>query len=215
VTVGANVSGRALGDVTADVKAAIARIPIPEGVEIEYSGQVEQQRESFQDLALFLILSIFLVYMIMASQFESFIDPFVIMFSVPFAMVGVAWGLFLTGTPLSSIAFLATIMLIGIVVKNAIVLVDYTNILRARERSLYDAIVTAGGDRLRPVLMTAITTILGMVPLAIGAGEGSEMWRPLGITVIFGLLVSTGVTLILIPVVYSIFETRFKRISWE
>ncbi len=215
VTVGANVSGRALGDVTADLKAEIAKMHIPDGVEIEYSGQVEQQSESFRDLGLFLILSIFLVYMIMASQFESLLDPFVIMFSLPFALVGVAWGLFLTGIPLSAIAFLAIIMLMGIVVKNAIVLVDYTNILRAREYDLHNAIVTAGGNRLRPVLMTAITTILGMLPLAISTGEGSEMWQPLGISVIFGLLVSTLVTLVLVPVMYSIFETRFKKAEWE
>ncbi|HFE63192.1 MAG TPA: efflux RND transporter permease subunit, partial [Caldithrix sp.] len=215
VTVGANISGRALGDVTADLKAETDKLHIPDGVELEYSGQVEQQSESFRDLALFLILSIFLVYMIMASQFESLLDPFVIMFSLPFALVGVAWGLFLTGVPLSAIAFLAIIMLMGIVVKNAIVLVDYTNILRAREYGLLDAIVTAGGNRLRPVLMTAITTILGMLPLAISSGEGSEMWQPLGISVIFGLLVSTVVTLVLIPVIYSIFETRFRKAVWE
>ncbi len=107
------------------------------------------------------------------------------------------------------------IMLIGIVVKNAIVLVDYTNILRARDYGLWDAIITAGGNRLRPVLMTAITTILGMLPLAISRGEGSEIWRPMGITVIFGLTISTLVTLILVPVVYSIFETHFKKAEWE
>ena len=211
VTVGANVSGRALGDVTADLKAYINSLEIPPGVDIEYSGQVEQQSDAFADLSLFLILSIFLVYMIMASQFESLLHPFVIMFSVPFALVGVAWGLYLTGMPLSSIAFLATIMLIGIVVKNAIVLEDYTNILRARGYELFEAIVVSGGNRLRPVLMTAITTILGMLPLAISSGEGAETWQPLGVTVIFGLLVSTVVTLVLIPVIYSLFETRLKR----
>ena len=211
VTIGANVSGRPLGDVTVDIKKYVKTLEIPPGIEIEYGGQVEQQSESFSDLSLFLVLSILLVYMIMASQFESFLSPFIIMFSVPFALVGVAWGLYLTGVPLSSIAFLATIMLIGIVVKNAIVLVDYTNILRARGYELLDAIISAGGNRLRPVLMTAITTILGMLPLAISTGEGSETWRPLGVTVIFGLLVSTAVTLVLIPVIYSLFETKLKR----
>lgn len=215
VTVGANISGRALGEVVSELKRKINQLEIPEGMDIEYAGQVKQQSESFGDLGLFLVLSIFLVYMIMASQFESLLDPFVIMFSIPFALVGVAWGLFLTGTHLSAYAFLATIMLIGIVVKNAIVLVDYTNILRAREYDLYTAIVTAGGNRLRPVLMTAVTTILGMIPLALSRGEGSETWKPLGITVIFGLLVSTVVTLVLVPVIYSIFETRFKKSGWE
>ncbi len=211
VTVGANVSGRPLGDVTADIKNYIKTLEIPPGIDIEYSGQVEQQSESFADLGLFLVLSIILVYMIMASQFESFLSPFIIMFSVPFALVGVAWGLYITKLPMSSIAFLATIMLIGIVVKNAIVLVDYTNILRQRGYELFDAIISAGGNRLRPVLMTAVTTILGMLPLAISTGEGSETWRPLGVTVIFGLLVSTAVTLVLIPVIYSLFETKLKK----
>ena len=187
------------------------KLYLPPGVNIEYSGQVEQQSESFRDLTLFLILSLFLVFVIMAAQFESLLDPFVIMFSVPFAFVGVLWGLFLTGTTLSVISFLAVIMLVGIVTKNAIVLVDYINILRARGLSLFEAIVRAGRNRLRPVLMTTITTILGMTPLVIGTGEGSEIWRPLGVTVISGLTISTLVTLVLVPVIYSIFETRFRK----
>ena len=211
ITVGANVSGRPTGDVTDDIKSRLNKLYLPPGVNIEYSGQVEQQSESFRDLTLFLILSLFLVFVIMAAQFESLLDPFVIMFSVPFAFVGVLWGLFLTGITLSVISFLAVIMLVGIVTKNAIVLVDYINILRARGLSLFEAIVRAGRNRLRPVLMTTITTILGMTPLVIGTGEGSEIWRPLGVTVISGLTISTLVTLVLVPVIYSIFETRFRK----
>ncbi len=211
ITVGANVSGRPTGDVTDDIKSRLNKLYLPPGVNIEYSGQVEQQSESFRDLTLILILSLFLVFVIMAAQFESLLDPFVIMFSVPFAFVGVLWGLFLTGITLSVISFLAVIMLVGIVTKNAIVLVDYINILRARGLSLFEAIVRAGRNRLRPVLMTTITTILGMTPLVIGTGEGSEIWRPLGVTVISGLTISTLVTLVLVPVIYSIFETRFRK----
>lgn len=211
ITVGANVSGRPIGDVAADVKARLNELDMPPGIEIEFGGQVEMQSKSFRDLTQFLILSIFLVYIIMAAQFESLRDPFVIMFSVPFAFVGVIWGLFLTGVTLSVISFLAIIMLVGIVTKNAIVLVDYINILRARGLGVFEAIVQAGRHRLRPVLMTTITTILGMMPLVIGTGEGSEIWRPLGITVISGLTVSTLVTLVLVPVMYSVFETRLGK----
>lgn len=211
VTVGANVTGRAMGDVSDEIKARLNSIYLPPGVDIEFGGQVEWQSESFRDLTLFLILSLFLVFIIMAAQFESLLDPFVIMFSVPFAFVGVIWGLFLTGITLSVISFLAIIMLVGIVTKNAIVLVDYINILRARGLDLFEAIVQAGRNRLRPVLMTTVTTILGMTPLVIGTGEGSEIWRPLGVTVISGLTISTLVTLVLVPVIYSIFEMRLRQ----
>lgn len=208
ISVGLNVTGRPLGDVAADIESEIAKLDLPPEIDIEYGGQVEQQQESFTDLTALLILSILLVYMIMASQFESLLHPFVIMFSVPFAFVGVILGLFVTGIPLSAISFLAIIMLIGIVVKNAIIVVDFTNILRARGLELREAIVSAGKHRLRPILMTTIAAIMGMAPLAIGAGEGAEIWRPLGVTVISGLTVSTIISLILVPVIYSLFERR-------
>jgi len=147
----------------------------------------------------------------MASQFNSLLHPFVIMFSVPFAFTGVLWVLFLTGTTLNLFSYLGLIMLMGIVVKNAIVLVDYTNLLRSRGLSLFDSIVKAGSNRLRPVLMTSLTTFFGMVPMSLSRGEGSEMWRPLGLTMMGGLLVSTLVTLVLIPVIYSIFEARSDK----
>ncbi|MGC8594616.1 MAG: efflux RND transporter permease subunit [Candidatus Kryptoniota bacterium] len=211
IYVSSNVEGRALGDVVNEVKAKIASsVPIPPGIQIQYGGQVREQQRSFQDLLVDLILSIILVYMVMASQFESLLDPFVIMFSVPFAFTGVAWALWITKTPLGLTAFIGLILLVGIVVKNAIVLIDYINILRARNYSLKDAIVQGGKNRLRPVLMTAFAMILGNVPMALSTAVSAAFWKPLGITVVGGLLVSSLVTLILVPVVYSLFETRLK-----
>jgi HAE1 family hydrophobic/amphiphilic exporter-1 len=207
----ADVAGRPLGDVAADIKAFASQLQLPPNTTIEFAGQVEQQSETFKDLFLLMVLSIVLVYIVMASQFESLLDPFVIMFSVPFAFTGVFIGLFVTGTTFSVIAFLGSILLIGIVVKNAIVLVDYTNITRARGYELREAIIRSGRNRLRPVLMTSLTTLLGLLPLAISTGEGSEIWRPLGISTISGLLFSSLITLVLVPVLYSVFETRIKK----
>jgi HAE1 family hydrophobic/amphiphilic exporter-1 len=212
IYVSSNVEGRALGDVVKDVKAKIVSgISIPPGIQIQYGGQVREQQRSFQDLLVDLVLSIILVYMVMASQFESLLDPFVIMFSVPFAFTGVAWALWITNTPLGLTAFIGLILLVGIVVKNAIVLIDYINILRARNYSLNDAIVQGGKNRLRPVLMTAFAMILGNVPMALSTAVSAAFWKPLGITVVGGLLVSSLVTLILVPVIYSLFETRLKN----
>ncbi|MDI6802618.1 MAG: efflux RND transporter permease subunit [Bacteroidota bacterium] len=211
VTVAANTEDRSLGDITNDLKAAIAKLDIPADITIEFAGQVEQQQDTFQDLLLFMILSIFLVYIVMASQFESLIDPFIIMFSVPFSFVGVFLALMLTGQTFSVISFLGAVLLIGIVVKNAIVLIDYTNITRARGIGLREAIVYSGKNRLRPVLMTTITTLLGMLPLALSTGEGSETWNPLGISVIGGLTVSTIITLVFVPVIYSLFRTKLLK----
>ncbi|MEG8989902.1 efflux RND transporter permease subunit [Ignavibacteria bacterium 4148-Me] len=211
VAVLSDVEGRSLGEVTKDIQNYVNKLQLPPNVSIEYAGQIEQQADTFKDLSLLLILSIILVYMVMASQFESLLDPFIIMFSVPFSFTGVFIALFITNTPFSVIAFLGSIMLIGIVVKNAIVLVDYTNITRARGYELREAIIYAGRNRLRPVLMTALTTLLGLIPLAISKGEGSETWQPLGISTIGGLFFSTVITLIIVPVLYSIFETKIKQ----
>ncbi len=189
VKVEAGTYGRPLGQIASDIKLELARIDIPEGISVGFGGEVKEQRKAFRDLVMLLILGIFLVYMVMASQFESLLDPFVIMFSVPFAFVGVIWFLLLTGTTLSIISFIGLIMLMGIVVNNGIVLVDYTNILRARGLNLFEAIRTAGQHRLRPVLMTSLSAIFGMMPLVLIRGEGSEIWMPLGGTVIGGLLV--------------------------
>jgi HAE1 family hydrophobic/amphiphilic exporter-1 len=204
----AGVQGRVLGDVVRDIREQTALLDLPPGVSIEWGGEVEEQRKAFRDLTLLLILGIALVYMVMAGEFEDFVDPFIIMFSVPFAFVGVIWAFVVTATPLNLMSFIGVIMLMGIVVKNAIVLVDYTKQLRARGMSLNEAVVTGGKTRLRPVLMTSLTTIFGMVPLALSRGEGSEVWNALGITVIGGLLVSGLVTLILVPLVYSLVHQR-------
>lgn len=206
-----DVSGRSLGEVANDIKAFAAKINLPPNTTIEYGGQIEQQGDTFKDLFFLLLLSVILVYMVMAAQFESFLDPFIIMFSIPFAFTGVFIALYITGVSFSVIAFLGSIMLVGIVVKTAIVLVDFTNITRARGYELRDAIIYAGRNRLRPVLMTTFTTLLGLLPLALSAGDGSEIWRPLGVSTIGGLLFSTLITLVLVPVLYSVFETRVKK----
>ena len=167
--------------------------------------------ESFGDLALLLMLSLMLVYIVMAAQFESLKMPFIIMFSIPFSFSGVLLALLISGKPLSIIAALGAVLLVGIVVKNAIVLVDYINLMRDRGMPLYEAIAESGKSRLRPVLMTALTTILGMVPLAMSRGEGSEIWSPMGISVIGGLIFSTAITMVLVPVIYTLFTRKNER----
>ncbi|MCS7232654.1 MAG: efflux RND transporter permease subunit [Synergistetes bacterium] len=206
ITVECNVSGRALGAVVKDIEKALSNIEIPQGIRIKFGGEVEQQEESFQQLGWLFLIGIVLVYMVMAGQFEAFGHPFVIMFSVPFALTGAVFAFLLTGVPLSIQGFLGIVMLVGIVVNNAIVLVDYTNLLRARGVKLYEAVEEAGRRRLRPVLMTTLTTIFGMLPLALNKGEGAEIWKALAISMIGGMTVSTLVTLVLIPVVYTIYE---------
>ena len=211
----AGVQGRVLGDVVRDIREKMIALDLPPGVSIEWGGEVEEQRKAFNDLTLLLILGVTLVYMVMAAQFEDFIDPFIIMFSVPFAFVGVIWAFTLTGTALNIITFIGIIMLMGIVVKNAIVLVDYIKQLKRRGMNLHDAIVNGGKTRLRPILMTSLTTIFGMTPLAISRGEGSEVWNALGITVISGLLISGLVTLILVPLVYSVVHGYRQEVKGE
>jgi len=211
VNVTGNVYKRSLGDVVADIEAEIKKMDIPAGVEVVMAGQTEEQRESFFWLALALGVGMCLVYMVMASQFESLRDPFVVMFSVPFAFSGAIWAVFLGGHHISIVIFLGLLMLVGVVVNNAIVLVDYINILRARGLGLFAAIRQAGKTRLRPVLMTALTTVMALAPMAFARGQGAEVWNPLGLTVMGGLVVSTLVTLVLVPTIYSIFESPFKR----
>ncbi len=211
VTVSATPYKRPLGDIARDIQSIIDNQETPAGVEVQISGTIEEQMESFMDLGMLLVVSIILVYLVMASQFESLKMPLIIMFSIPFSFSGVAIALFITNTTLSLIAGLGAIMLIGIVVKNAIVLVDYINLQRDRGLELYEAVAISGRSRLRPVLMTSATTILGMLPLAISVGEGSEIWSPMGISVIGGLVFSTLVTLVLVPVVYVIFARKGER----
>jgi len=211
VFLNAGIYGRPLGDVVEDIRGEIKGMKIPENIDLHFGGTAEDQAESFKYLFLALILGITLVYMVMASQFESLLDPFIIMFSVPFAITGVIMALLITGNTLNLVSYVGMIMLVGIVVNNGIVLVDYTNILRAREYGIREAIMTAGQRRLRPVLMTAFTTIFALTPLALSTGEGAESWSPLAISVIGGLLFSALVTLLFVPTLYSILEERILK----
>lgn len=208
VKVEANIFARSLGEVAQDVRSIINKVQIPPEIYINLGSDVEEQAKSFKDLLLLFVLGGILVYMVMAAQFESLLDPFIVIFSLPFAWAGVAFGLFVGNITLSVISFLGLVMLVGIVVNNAIVLVDYINILRRRGLPMHEAITTGGANRLRPVLMTTITTLFGMLPLAASKGEGSELWRPLGVSMIGGLSISTLITLVIVPVVYAIFKGK-------
>ncbi len=211
VTVSFTPYKRSLTDLQREINTAISEISAPSDVMVQISGAIEDQRESFRDIGFLIVVSLILVYLVMASQFESLKMPFIIMFSIPFAFSGVAIALFVTGTTLSVISAIGAVMLIGIVVKNAIVLVDFINLTRDRGNELYEAIAISGRSRLRPVIMTTATTVLGMLPLSLSSGSGSELWSPMGIAVIGGLLFSTLVTMILVPVVYAIFAKRGER----
>ncbi len=213
IDVSANLSGRNLSAAIADIQARINQVQMPIGYGFEITGDYKEQQESFRELFIGIVLALVLVYMVMASQFESVRDPFIVMFSVPFAIIGVALMLFLTKTTFNIQSYIGLIMLGGIVVNNAILLVDTTNRLRRIDGlALREAITTAGRQRLRPILMTALSTILGLVPMAIGAGEGGETQAPLARAVVGGLLSSTLITLILIPVIYSFFEGGFHKL---
>jgi len=210
VDVTGNVSGRDLGSVSKEIASRIAYIKVPQGFSITMSGNIEQQNKTFSDLGVALILAILLVYMVMASQFQSLVDPFIIMFTVPLGMVGVLWALFLTGTTLSVTSFEGVIVMIGIVVSNGILLVDFTNKLRKRGIELHEAVVKAGRTRLRPILMTTLATVLGLIPLALGIG-GETSQAPLAIAVIGGLTLSTLLTLFFVPTLYTVFEEKFRK----
>lgn len=197
--------GAALSDIVESARTELGQMDIPSDIDWDLAGTFEDQQDTFKDLGTLLVLIIILVFIVMAAQFESLIDPFIIMFSVPFAFTGVLVGLYVTQTPLGVMALIGVLMLVGIVVKNGIVLVDYTILCRERGMSIVSSVITAGKSRLRPVLMTSVSTILGMIPMAVGQGEGSEMWRSLGITVAWGLSVSTLITLIIVPTVYCVF----------
>lgn len=199
--------GYALSDAVTVAQQAINDTEIPNELSTVIAGDYEDQQDMFGDMGLLLLLIVILVYMVMASQFESFMSPFVIMFSVPFAIVGVILGLRITGTALGVMAIVGVIILMGIVVKNGIVLIDYTILCRERGMGVVEASVTAARSRLRPILMTTLTTVLGMLPMAVGTGEGAEMWRSLGVTVCWGLTVSSLITLFLIPSLYCTFTT--------
>ena len=216
VTVQSTVGdGYALGDVVNDVAAVLADYDVPEGVALEVGGSMEDMQDMMTDFMTLLILVVLLVYIVMATQFESLKMPFIIMFTLPFAFTGVFFALLVTNTPLSMIAMIGAIMLVGIVTKNGIVMVDYTNLLIERGVPTREAVVASGKSRLRPVLMTSITTILGMLPMALGLGDGSELWQPMGIAIIGGMTFSTLLTLFVIPVLYTMFQLRKDKQSQE
>lgn len=209
IAVSGNVAGRDFGSVMADVKAVVNGIAKPADFDIVLSGQYEEQQKAFFELLMGFGLAIILVYMVMASQFESLRDPFIVMFSIPLAIIGVVLTLILTHTTFNVQSFMGCIMLTGIVVNNAIILVDYTNLLRKRDRmSLIDAVITGATRRLRPIMMTTLTTVVGLLPLAIGLGDGGEVQAPMARVVIGGLLSSSFITLFIIPILYSYFERK-------
>lgn len=223
ITVTGTLSGSTLDKVVAETNKAIADMDIPSDVSFEIGGSYEDMQETFGDLFSLLAIIVILVFIVMAAEFESLTYPFVIMFSIPFALSGVVLLLWITGTTLSTMSLIGLIMLMGIVVKNGIVLVDYINLYRGRNYGIIRAVVNGGKSRLRPVLMTTLTTVLGMLPMAIGFGEGSEMWRPMGMAVVGGLSVSTILTLVVVPVFYAIFagngvkrnRKKFRKIYGE
>lgn len=212
ITVSATpIKGMSLSDLAIAVKQELKQVDVPSGVRYRVGGAFEDMMETVTDLVLLLAIIVLLVFIVMASQFESFKMPFIIMLSMFFSFSGVVLALFITDTTMSTVAMLGAILLVGIVVKNGIVLIDYMNLLRERGVELYEAVVMASRSRLRPILMTALTTILGMLPMALSISEGSEIWAPMGITVIGGLLFSTIITLIITPVVYVLMTKHGSR----
>jgi HAE1 family hydrophobic/amphiphilic exporter-1 len=206
--VSANLKGRDLSSASRDIEAALTGIDVPPGAKVALAGQNRELGESFGSLRFALILAVFLVYLVMASQFESLLHPFVIMFTLPMAVSGVVLILLLTGTAVSVMVLIGMVVMAGIVVNNGIVLIDYTKRLRARGHSKLDALVEAGQVRMRPILMTTLTTVLGLVPMALGVGEGAALRAPLAITLIGGMISSTILTLVVLPVVYATLDRR-------
>ena len=212
VTVSVTPYGTSLGELAQYIENnVLPTLDIPQGVVVRIAGDYEDQQDTFRDMLMLGILIIMLVYIVMASQFESLKRPFVIMFTIPFALSGVILALWITHRSLDMIGALGLVMLVGIVVKNGIVLIDYTDLMRERGMELNEAVIVAGRSRIRPVLMTAFTTILGMVPMALSSGEGSEMWQPMGIVVIGGLLVSTLLTFFIVPTLYAVMSRHGER----
>ena len=211
VTVSTVVQGVPMSQIVTASEAAIDAMDLPQGVSIQLSGSFEDQQESFTDLLTLAVLIVVLVYIVMAAQFESYTYPGIIMTSLLFAFSGVFIILYLTGHTLNVMSMIGAIMLIGIVVKNGIVLIDYISLNRERGLSIRRSVIQGGRSRLRPVVMTTLTTILGMVPMAVGTGQGAEMWRPMGVAVIGGLTFSTILTLLFVPVLYCIFASVGAR----
>jgi multidrug efflux pump subunit AcrB len=212
VHITANPVGRDLGSLAEELTSRFAALRLPEGFSVRLAGQVQQQQETFENLVMLALpLALVLVYMVMAAQFKSLVDPFIIMFSIPMGFPGVILILFLTGTTFSVTSFMGIIMMLGIVVSNGVLLVDYTNVLRRRGVELHEAVIKASRTRLRPILMTSLATVAGLAPMALGLGTGGETNAPLARAVIGGLTVSTVLTLFLVPVLYTILEERFPR----
>ncbi len=211
VKIEADIYGRALSKVKKDIDNMLKTVKLPYGFDIKFGGEIEQQQSSFRDLTLMLFLGILLVYLIMTAQFESFLDPFIIMFSVPFAVVGVLIGIFLWGQNFNIMSFVGLLLLVGIVVNNAIVLVDYINLLRSRGMKLLDAVKEACKTRLKPILMTAVTTILGSLPMALSKGSGAEYFSSMGVSIVTGLTASTFITLVFVPTLYTVVHLRMRN----
>jgi HAE1 family hydrophobic/amphiphilic exporter-1 len=207
IVIGANIlRGRALNEITHKVNAALSAIPFPRGITYEFGGQVEQNQRMFASFFLALGLAVVFVYMVLASQFGSFVQPFVIMLALPLSIIGAVLGLLLANKLFDMVAFIGLIMLMGLVTKNSILLIDYTNTLRKRGLKRFEAIIEAGSTRLRPILMTTLAMILAMIPVAAGLGTSSSFRAGIGYTIIGGLISSTVLTLVVVPVVYSILD---------
>jgi len=214
IMIGANIlRGRALNEITQKVNAALAGVKFPEDVSITFGGQVEQNRQMFSAMGLSLALAVIFVYMVLASQFGSFVQPFIIMLALPLSIIGAVLGLLLANKLFDMVAFIGLIMLMGLVTKNSILLVDYTNVLRKRGMKRFEAILEAGSTRLRPILMTTMAMILGMIPVAAGFGTSSSFRAPIGYTIIGGLISSTVLTLVIVPVVYSILDDFVRKLG--
>jgi hydrophobic/amphiphilic exporter-1 (mainly G- bacteria), HAE1 family len=214
ITVGANVHGRSLGEVTNSVAAAISKLPLPAGVSLGQGGEGEHQTELFSGILAALGLAVLLMYLILVVQFESFIDPLAIMLSLPLSLIGVVVALLITGDSLNLMSLIGIILLMGLVAKNAILLIDFAKWESARGTPMRQALIEAGRVRLRPIMMTTVALIAGMVPVALGLGEGADFRAPLGRAVIGGVIASTALTLVVIPTVYEIlhdWRQRFTR----
>ncbi|MBQ5858263.1 MAG: efflux RND transporter permease subunit, partial [Peptococcaceae bacterium] len=211
-TVSCDVYGRDLGSVNTDIMNQVNQLPIPAGCSINSGGDIESMRDVFSDLFLAIGMAMILVYMVMACQFESLWNPLLIMASVPVMFIGVFIGLFLTGQRISMMSLLGIVMLEGIVVNNAIVLIDYIQQLREKGLCKRESVVEAGKTRMRPILVTTLTTVLAMIPMLLASGEGSEVWKPMAATVIFGLSCSTIISLLVIPLLYEKFESLPRKI---
>ncbi len=211
VVVDADYFGRSLGEITGDIRKIISKNPAPEGVSVKIAGNTEQMAESFKSLFIALLLGIALIYLVMVAQFESLLEPFIVMFAIPFAVVGVVWSLIITGYPFGVMSFVGLILVTAIAVKNSIVLIDFINILRARGYELREAIMESGRTRLRPILMTSFTTGLALVPIIFGRGEGSGFWKNMSVSVLGGLIVSATISLVFVPTLYYIIENRISK----